>query len=534
MSAFRIATNGRLAALVALVVLALGLAACSQPRAITIALSPDSVDLFRGGSVEVTVTLTRSGGADAAVGLTTGALPSGVSASFAPATLSGDTLTSVMTLSSSAAAAEGQATIIVLANGAGLEHSQQLDVTIASMTVTGSALGIFDEPLSGLTVYIAGRPPTVTGADGIFTIDGVVLPYDLTVANGADWAHTILGLSTPTPTVQSLLASFDPPQVPTSTVQGTLSGSLVPVPANHRILVCPEGIATPVYTLNGCGSASAGQSTFSFTAAWTTGGSPQARLRAYVYQMNGSGEVIDIVGAGSVLVNLVEASSLIGDITIGAAPAKAQFSLDVSAPAGMDIDGYALTNLNDHASFSNNGSAIIASPGTLMAPFIAGADYTVYAAGYGAGQSLQWRTGLSNGANAQITLPSPPSLVSPADGATGVTHSTQFTISNPIGGSLHYLFSPTFPAVGTALMVSTASNAVQLPDLTAIGISLLAATDYSWSAVATPQTTSANDMVTGEGHLGPYLKIYRSSSGGEPIDSAGGILVTINRDFTTQ
>ena len=102
--------------------------------AITLSALPTAVTVTAGSAVTTAVTITRLGGYTADVALTATGLPAGVVPSFAPATLTGGTLTSTLTMTSTAGAALGAATVTVTASGTGVTTQ----TTPVSLTVTSA------------------------------------------------------------------------------------------------------------------------------------------------------------------------------------------------------------------------------------------------------------------------------------------------------------------------------------------------------------------------------------------------------------
>ncbi len=101
----------------------------------TIANSTSTPSVVRGSSTTMTVTATRAGTFTGAIDLTVTGLPSGVTASFAPAALSSSQTSSTLTLTASATATTGAATITVRGNSTG-----QTERT-ATATLTVNAAG---------------------------------------------------------------------------------------------------------------------------------------------------------------------------------------------------------------------------------------------------------------------------------------------------------------------------------------------------------------------------------------------------------
>lgn len=146
-----------------LVCLAL-LASCSPSipvPAIDVSVGAANVGVVRGSAVDVEVTLTRVGAADGPVLLELNGLPAGVTASFAPAVLTASVLTSTLTVTAEAGAAE--------------------DTSDLTVTATSGALGAE----AFLTLEVLGPQP-VTLAGTITNWDAVSPPFDAGALAGRD------------------------------------------------------------------------------------------------------------------------------------------------------------------------------------------------------------------------------------------------------------------------------------------------------------------------------------------------------------
>jgi xyloglucan-specific exo-beta-1,4-glucanase len=94
----------------------------------SLAASPTSLTVTRGASGTSTITITRTGGFTGGVTLSAGGLPSGVSASFNPASATGTS--SVLTLTASGTATLGAATVTVTGTGGGLTRTASINLTV--------------------------------------------------------------------------------------------------------------------------------------------------------------------------------------------------------------------------------------------------------------------------------------------------------------------------------------------------------------------------------------------------------------------
>jgi hypothetical protein len=104
------------------------------PPDFTLSANPASLTINQGASGTNTIAITRSGGFTSSVALAASGLPTGVTASFSPASTTGTS--SVLTLTASGAATPGSATVTVTGTGGGLTRS----ATVA-LTVTGGGGG---------------------------------------------------------------------------------------------------------------------------------------------------------------------------------------------------------------------------------------------------------------------------------------------------------------------------------------------------------------------------------------------------------
>ena len=94
----------------------------------TLSASPTSLTVNRGASGASTITITRSGGFTSAVSLSATGLPSGVTATFNPASTTGGS--SALTLAASSTAATGTVNVTINGSGGGLSRSTTLSLTV--------------------------------------------------------------------------------------------------------------------------------------------------------------------------------------------------------------------------------------------------------------------------------------------------------------------------------------------------------------------------------------------------------------------
>ncbi len=137
----------------------------TPPGSFTVGLTTPSVTVKQGASAMAGVSISVAGGFSNAVALSATGLPSGVTASFVPATLAAPGAgSSTLLLSASAQAAAGNYPVQVTATGGGVTQSQTLTVTVAApsgFTLSAGTPSVTLVAGTGATASIRG---TVAGS----------------------------------------------------------------------------------------------------------------------------------------------------------------------------------------------------------------------------------------------------------------------------------------------------------------------------------------------------------------------------------
>lgn len=466
-------------------------AACTQAPVITLSLDNATLEVIRGGDVTIEVTLTRTGNATADVALTVTGLPANVTASFDPATLSGATLTSTMTIAADASAAEGSYDLSVVGTGAGLNATAALTLDVSSLTVNGRVVGPLNVALPGVNVGSQGEND-LTDAGGNFTLTGLTVPYDLSAWSTADgWVQIYQGLSHD----ELLLApmsgiSATPPVTHSASVTGTLSGGVIPVGTDQVVQVCVEGIDGTAY---GCGSVSPTETSYSLTANWYGPSVQEVRLHALQIEMNASSRPVAYLGYATADVVLDNGVAEVVNLDLGSALPTTTVDVTIDY-AGATNGILAAVQLGSTAAMPVVQALTPSPSGTeqLLMPVIDGASYTFFAIGPASITQFGWQAQVT-GTSSTVVVPELPVPITPADSATGVTTATNFTALNPQDGPLTFTFTES--GSGPQVAVSTMDETIALPDLSPYGLSWTPAANVNWSVVG--HTGASVEAATG-------------------------------------
>jgi subtilase family serine protease len=144
--------------------------------------SPGSVSENQGASVTTTVTVTPQNGFTGSVALSASGLPSGVTASFSPASTTG---TSTLTLAASSAAATGTSTITITGTSGSLTQTASVSLTVnavsqANYTLAASPGSLTEKQGGSATSTIAVT--ALNGFSGSVALSASGLPTGVTAS----------------------------------------------------------------------------------------------------------------------------------------------------------------------------------------------------------------------------------------------------------------------------------------------------------------------------------------------------------------
>jgi uncharacterized membrane protein len=195
----------------------------------TISASPSSTSIAQGGSGNVTISTTVSGGFNNAVSLSASGQPSGTTVAFNPTSIAAPgSGSSTMTITVGASTATGTYPITVTGSGGGTTHT-----TTVTLTVTATGFSISASPTStSIAQGSSGNVTISTTASGTFnsaiSLSASGQPTGTTVAfNPTSIAAPGTGSSTMTITVGSSTAAGTYPITVTGTGGGTSHSTTV-------------------------------------------------------------------------------------------------------------------------------------------------------------------------------------------------------------------------------------------------------------------------------------------------------------------
>lgn len=441
----------------------------------TLTLSPQTATAVLGGPA-VTFTARLSGSSSAISWTLSGPgsiAPSGGStAAYTPPPFGGTALTATVTASA----------------GSGLSASATVHVEVpAAIDVSGRVIGSDLVPIAGVNVSIGARS-ALTGADGRFTISSVAPPYDLTAVASPPKKVGVLyqGLTRRDPTILI-------PGMAASTSTGTLTGNVTggsPLGAADEVTRLIFGSPDlPDWLVN---SAQANVTSNPYTLNPSLVGSSATTGTVHVLQWR--------LGADNLPASFTGYASTPGvSISPGG---TASADLVMSAPPASTIGG--TIHLAPSLSYFGQSLSIVfpgtpptflganAPSGTFSYPFpdVGGATATLIATALYAGSNVSATVlaGISPGtANVVVDLPTPCTAVAPADHATNVGTTTDFTWT-PMTGTVYVLL-----VLGSSsYFVVTAATSARIPDLTAQGLGLSGA--YRWDVNAFGPVASVDDL----------------------------------------
>ena len=348
------------------------------------------------------------------------------------------------------------------------------------------------------------------------------MPYEVTAWSAADkWAHVFPGLTTADLqlTVDFVPTGFVPH---TATVNGSLTGGSVPVGTGQAVNICPDFEGT-LYSM--CTIVGPGSSDFTIDVSWV--GSPEraVRLHALEAETDSGGAVVAYPGYGSVDLELMDGQTvdLAEPIDLGEPLETKTVALDVDSPVTLTT-AVAAVKMGPNLMMATMWDPSGATSYTAVMPVIPGTTY-VYGASR-AGQLAAWVVG-ATGDSVEVDLPEAPTLVAPDDLATGVTNDTEFTVSNPAGGSLTWRWD----AADYSVALTTTATTATIPDVSELGLPLPVGEDFDWH-VQGPAGGGAEAAARSSGDYVRWL-LLSVAGASRSLEETGAYAASDSRGFTT-
>lgn len=144
--------------------------------AITLAVTGSPVTVQQGGSGSAGITITRSGGFTGAVALAVSGVPTGLTATFNPATIPTSGTTSTLNLSAAASLAAQSYTLTVTGSGTGVaDKTATVSVNVTTSGTSGNVTLDFSKCLAGSVLWVAsqdggGAWTQATGTGGVYKV----------------------------------------------------------------------------------------------------------------------------------------------------------------------------------------------------------------------------------------------------------------------------------------------------------------------------------------------------------------------------
>jgi GH35 family endo-1,4-beta-xylanase len=158
----------------------------------TLSASPANLTINQGASGVSTITITRSGGFSSGVTLSASGLPSGVTATFNPATTTTTGTSSALTLNVSSAATAGMTSITITGAGGGLTRTTTVILTVATVAGGGTG-GVTLTPVINASGPFFGEEALRLANTGTITSLSITITVQRTTGVGFNGEYNTVG-----------------------------------------------------------------------------------------------------------------------------------------------------------------------------------------------------------------------------------------------------------------------------------------------------------------------------------------------------
>ncbi len=383
--------------------------------------------------------------------------------------------------------------IINASNAANSASATAIVNAAVSTSINGFAKDFAGEPIVGAAILVDGKQAVTTSSDGSFTVQDVLIPYNITMILGNDKIAVKYEQLTKTNPTLLFVNGFT-----SSNNTATITGR---VPSAN-------GKVTRVFFVSGDKSwyATASQSSGNFTinARWN-GSTVSYTGKLYVLRWtngsNGLPSEYDAYGEKSLT------------ISNGGTFSNNNFSSsELTDPADNNITGtvlkpsssYTLSERSLTINFGNSNTFIGSESGSLSenmsftVPNIAGATFGIYARAFGNERNANaYKQNISGGTNGlTIQIETPPQLSIPVNNATGVDTTTTLLYNQGSGNGVNLVDISSGSSSYPRYYIFTKSNSTKIPNLAAQGLGLPSDKNYGWNVTQISPLNSVDDAAS--------------------------------------
>ena len=300
--------------------------------------APGSVVTAQSGSTSTTVTVAPSNGFSSNVNFSVAGLPSGVTASFSPASA---TTSSTLTLTASSTAATGAATLTITGTSGTLSHTTTLNLTVnASGGGGGAQTAVYNTTLKapGCSTIGASCDSGPSLLLGRGTLSGGTEPNQPNTINNSCTDGTSGAFHSDESNDRLVIATTDgSPLAPGKTVKVTATVWAYDGASDALDLYSAANANSPTWVfLNTIAPSAAGAQTLSTTFTLPAGGLQAIRAN-FRYQGTAAACSTGAYDDHDDLIFAVSAVAAVPDFTIGAAPSAASLNQGASSTSTITV-----------------------------------------------------------------------------------------------------------------------------------------------------------------------------------------------------
>jgi hypothetical protein len=403
-------------------------------------------------------------------------------------------------------------TITIVGTANGVEQTDQIQLTLTTITVAGHVQG----NRSGVTVGMIGRPSVTSDASGNFTFTDVTPPYSIyTVANGFNFVPVVIyydGLLRPDPVVEAASGLVIVGFGSNGTVTGSLSGN-GPIAGNVLAIDWSHNSGST-------SSVTGSNNAYTLTAGWPQANTVNGTLYGLQWSTRASGAPNTFLGFAQTNATLTANTTTTVNLNM-TAPTTAQLTGTVTAPAGFPQPTVTLTQQLGTNSAQLWSAVTTTADSTI--PIITAGKSCFFATATANNTTTSFvYPAIGGPTDVSYTLPNVPVLMAPADGATGVNNTTMFQItSTPM--SVSQIFYGTNGTTKVSYEIFTTASSFTLPTIPEEP--LPSGQSFSWSVSEYGPATSVDEAATESGLIGAFpgdftgVERYSTSSAGRSFTS---------------